>query len=92
MRMIGVDVGGTFTDIVFTDTATGRTLIHKTPTTPDDPSRAVVDGIHRILARDGLERRCLLVREACRAAFRGHWKLWCRVLALRTSEWLRKSN
>src|SRR6476620_7287244 len=34
MKLIGVDVGGTFTDIVFTDTETGRTIIHKAPTTP----------------------------------------------------------
>jgi hypothetical protein len=27
MKLIGVDVGGTFTDIVFTDTETGRTII-----------------------------------------------------------------
>jgi N-methylhydantoinase A/oxoprolinase/acetone carboxylase beta subunit len=45
MRLIGVDVGGTFTDVVFADTETGRTLIHKVPTTPDDPSRGVVAGI-----------------------------------------------
>ena len=45
MYLIGVDVGGTFTDIVFADTESGRTLIHKTPTTRDDPSRGVVAGI-----------------------------------------------
>jgi len=45
MRLIGVDVGGTFTDVVFADTETGVTLIHKVPTTPDDPSRGVVAGI-----------------------------------------------
>ena len=33
MKLIGVDVGGTFTDIVCTDTETGRTIIHKVPTT-----------------------------------------------------------
>jgi len=42
MRMIGVDVGGTFTDIVFADTDSGRNLIHKVPTTPDDPARGVI--------------------------------------------------
>ena len=55
MRMIGVDVGGTFTDIVFTDTATGRTLIHKTPTTPDDPSRGVIEGALALCRRDGID-------------------------------------
>ena len=38
MYLIGVEVGGTFTDIVFADTESSRTLIHKTPTTKDDPS------------------------------------------------------
>ena len=32
MRLIGVDVGGTFTDIVFHDTEGGATQIHKVPT------------------------------------------------------------
>src|SRR5689334_13803824 len=45
MKLIGVDVGGTFTDIVFTDTETGRTIIHKAPTTPDDPSHGVITGV-----------------------------------------------
>jgi N-methylhydantoinase A len=45
MKTIGVDVGGTFTDIVFCDISTGRVAIHKVPTTPDDPSCAVMSGI-----------------------------------------------
>jgi N-methylhydantoinase A/oxoprolinase/acetone carboxylase beta subunit len=56
MNLIGVDVGGTFTDIVFADTDTGRTLIHKTPTTRDDPSRGVVAGIGELCARFGVPR------------------------------------
>ncbi|HEX3953186.1 MAG TPA: hydantoinase/oxoprolinase family protein [Stellaceae bacterium] len=56
MRLIGVDVGGTFTDIVFADTENGRTLIHKVPTTPDDPSRGVVSGIGELCERAGLPR------------------------------------
>jgi N-methylhydantoinase A len=41
--LIGVDVGGTFTDFVL---LTGETLeIHKVPTTPDDQSRAIVAGL-----------------------------------------------
>src|SRR5258706_8418216 len=56
MRLIGVDVGGTFTDIVFADTETGQTLIHKVPTTPDDPSRGVVAGIGELCERSGLPR------------------------------------
>jgi N-methylhydantoinase A/oxoprolinase/acetone carboxylase beta subunit len=56
MRLIGVDVGGTFTDIVFADTDTGQTLIHKVPTTPDDPSRGVVAGIAELCERTDLPR------------------------------------
>jgi N-methylhydantoinase A len=56
MRLIGVDVGGTFTDIVFADTATGQTLIHKVPTTQDDPSRGVVAGIAELCQRSDLPR------------------------------------
>jgi N-methylhydantoinase A len=56
MYLIGVDVGGTFTDIVFVDTQTGRTLIHKTPTTKDDPSRGVVAGIGELCARFDVPR------------------------------------
>ena len=56
MYLIGVDVGGTFTDIVFADTESGRTLIHKTPTTRDEPSRGVVAGIGELCARFDLPR------------------------------------
>jgi N-methylhydantoinase A len=56
MRLIGVDVGGTFTDIVFADTATGRTLIHKVPTTRDDPARGVVAGIGELCSRSDIRR------------------------------------
>ncbi|MGE3334244.1 MAG: hydantoinase/oxoprolinase family protein [Rhodospirillaceae bacterium] len=44
MRIIGVDVGGTFTDLVYCDMASGDLAIHKVSTTPDDPSRAIVQG------------------------------------------------
>jgi N-methylhydantoinase A len=44
MKIIGVDVGGTFTDLVYCDMATGEVAIHKVSTTPDDPSRAIVEG------------------------------------------------
>lgn len=59
MYLIGVDVGGTFTDIVFADTESGRTLIHKTPTIKDDPSRGVVAGIGELCARFDLPRQAI---------------------------------
>src|SRR5258707_13637272 len=59
MRLIGVDVGGTFTDIVFADTEAGRTLVHKVPTTPDDPSRGVVAGIIELCRFSELPRETI---------------------------------
>jgi N-methylhydantoinase A/oxoprolinase/acetone carboxylase beta subunit len=59
MQLIGVDVGGTFTDIVFADTESGRNLIHKVPTTPDDPARGVIAGILELCERNGLPRVAL---------------------------------
>jgi N-methylhydantoinase A len=44
MYRIGVDVGGTFTDLVAIDDA-GRATLAKAPSTPDDPSRGVLDGL-----------------------------------------------
>ncbi|MCA0200025.1 MAG: hydantoinase/oxoprolinase family protein [Proteobacteria bacterium] len=44
MKIIGVDVGGTFTDLVYCDMASGDLAVHKVSTTPDDPSRAIVQG------------------------------------------------
>ena len=46
---IGVDVGGTFTDFVLVDEAKSRVLTGKRLTTPDDPGRAILDGITRLL-------------------------------------------
>ena len=59
MRLTGVDVGGTFTDIVFADTETGQTLIHKVPTTQDDPSQGVVAGIGELCSRSDLRREAI---------------------------------
>jgi len=55
MRLIGVDVGGTFTDIVFTDTETGTTHTYKTPTTPLNPTTGVVTGIDELCKRNGID-------------------------------------
>ncbi len=45
MKRIGVDVGGTFTDLIYVDDEKGTVLVHKTPSTPADPSIATVEGI-----------------------------------------------
>ena len=49
-------MGGTFTDVVYTDTETGITLTHKVPTTPDSPSRGVLTGIIELCERYGIEK------------------------------------
>ena len=54
MKTIGVDVGGTFTDVVYCDLDTGRIAIHKVSTTPDDPSRAIIQGIAEICRDNGV--------------------------------------
>ena len=46
---IGIDTGGTFTDVVAIDEATGEIFTTKTPSTPHDPSVGVLDGIRKIL-------------------------------------------
>ena len=47
---VGIDTGGTFTDVVAVHTATGRRVSTKTPSTPDDPSTAFVRGLAAALA------------------------------------------
>ncbi len=48
MKRIGVDVGGTFTDLIYVDDESGTVLVHKLPTTPDDPSQGTVQGIREL--------------------------------------------
>ncbi|APG28477.1 5-oxoprolinase [Syntrophotalea acetylenivorans] len=49
-RLLGVDTGGTFTDLVLLDGNEVRT--YKLPSTPDDPSRAVLEGVRHLLGDD----------------------------------------
>jgi N-methylhydantoinase A len=42
---IGVDSGGTFTDVCLFDDATGAIIVWKVPSTPDDPSRGIAEGV-----------------------------------------------
>ena len=48
---VTVDTGGTFSDFVYLDEATGEVTIAKIPSTPDDPSRAILQGIEGLLAK-----------------------------------------
>lgn len=54
MYRIGVDIGGTFTDFVLLQDATGAVNLHKQLTTPEDPSLAVIEGIERLLGNTGV--------------------------------------
>ncbi|TFU02866.1 hydantoinase/oxoprolinase family protein [Polymorphobacter arshaanensis] len=51
---LGVDVGGTFTDLLVIDEATGRTFRDKVPSTPHDPSEAVVAGARKLTESAGI--------------------------------------
>lgn len=55
----GFDVGGTFTDLVLCNEATGRLSIGKTLTTLEDPVRGVLQGLDSLLKSEGLEIGCL---------------------------------
>jgi N-methylhydantoinase A len=46
---IGVDIGGTFTDLVMINSITGRLFNEKVLTTPQDPSQCVLNGVQKIL-------------------------------------------
>src|ERR1700733_1542781 len=54
MKSIGVDVGGTFTDLVYCDMATGQLSVHKVATTPADPSLGVMTGIAQLCDEAGV--------------------------------------
>nr|WP_189181433.1 hydantoinase/oxoprolinase family protein [Microbispora rosea] len=46
---IGVDTGGTFTDVVLVDEESGRIVTTKTPSTPDNPADGFMAGVHKAL-------------------------------------------
>jgi N-methylhydantoinase A len=48
---VTVDTGGTFSDFVYLNEETGAVTISKVPSTPDDPSRAILAGIEMLLAK-----------------------------------------
>ncbi|MGI9658547.1 MAG: hydantoinase/oxoprolinase family protein, partial [Gaiellaceae bacterium] len=48
MRRIGVDVGGTFTDLILVDEGAGSIHVDKVPSTPDDPARGTVAGVRQL--------------------------------------------
>ncbi|HRR07909.1 MAG TPA: hydantoinase/oxoprolinase family protein [Rhodothermales bacterium] len=49
MMKLGIDIGGTFTDLVLLDEASGRMVFAKTLTTYPDPSLGILNGVQQIL-------------------------------------------
>jgi N-methylhydantoinase A len=53
--MIGVDVGGTFTDFFAFDDSDDRIILHKVPSTPGNPAQAVIAGLRELGARHNID-------------------------------------
>jgi N-methylhydantoinase A len=58
---LGVDVGGTFTDLLLLDDATGGFWRHKTPSTPHDSSEGILNGVNALCAEAGMSPRDIAV-------------------------------
>lgn len=52
---LGVDVGGTFTDLLLISEETGKTFTAKVPSTPEDSSIGVLNGVARICDESGID-------------------------------------
>jgi 5-oxoprolinase (ATP-hydrolysing) len=55
VKRIGVDVGGTFTDLILVDEEAGRITVDKVPSTPDDPARGVAEGVRGLCEKGGVQ-------------------------------------
>ncbi len=51
MKRVGVDIGGTFTDLIYVDEERGEVLVHKLPSTPADPALATLQGLEEVCER-----------------------------------------
>jgi N-methylhydantoinase A len=54
MIRVAFDIGGTFTDFVLADDATGLTHALKVPTSSRNPGEAVIEGLEKLLAATGV--------------------------------------
>ncbi|HEY4279251.1 MAG TPA: hydantoinase/oxoprolinase family protein [Conexibacter sp.] len=59
MLLVGIDIGGTFTDLALYDSEAGRVAVHKVRSTPEDPGLALVSGIVELCAKAKVEPRAL---------------------------------
>lgn len=55
MKLLGVDIGGTFTDLILADLENGQTHVHKVPTTVEDPSVGMMAGIQQLCTTAGVD-------------------------------------
>jgi hypothetical protein len=58
---LGVDIGGTFTDLVLLEEAEGGLRVLKVPSTPADPAAAVLQGTRTVLARPGVSPEAVVL-------------------------------
>ncbi len=75
---VGIDTGGTFTDLVAADLDGGRYCYHKVPTTTGDPARGILEGIaglldHNAIARKDVAFLVLGTTLATNAVLEGKW-------------------
>ena len=54
---LGVDVGGTHTDLVLLDVGSGDLLVEKVSSTPKNPALGVLNGVARFVARGVKDRK-----------------------------------
>jgi N-methylhydantoinase A len=76
---VGIDTGGTFTDLVAVDLDRRQYRYHKVPTTSDDPARGILDGIVELLDDNALKRSdvaflVLGTTLATNAVLEGKWR------------------
>ncbi len=56
---LGVDVGGTFTDLLLVDERSGKVFTAKVPSTPADQSIGVLNGIERVCEKAGVSAKAI---------------------------------
>jgi N-methylhydantoinase A len=59
MRVVGVDIGGTFTDFMLHDTESGETYVHKVASTPAQPESAMLGGLLELCGSAGIAPRAI---------------------------------
>jgi N-methylhydantoinase A len=55
MKILGIDIGGTFTDLYLVDNVANEQTIHKVSTTPEDPSQGALTGIRQLCDQTGTD-------------------------------------